>query len=260
MDECVLGGMGFTDFFIACVSSLSQEDLIKRSPKGKRLGVLLDAVLSLEVEKIADIAQSMITSVNECIAGNRQKLPSAAQAALWTDFHQLRTSKEMKQTWNIFLAAHVPNSSNSEPNVTLQLLLDRLLKKMLSNKVIQINEESQAAPVKPLTAMESNAVRYMAGYVAVTLLKRYKKPTKHPNLKTKRELFVCILTQMRAYNQPGEPSSVLEYTTLWSELIDRGGLYHISDEVTSRLMHHNNYCSYHVICPYHAGLPFDGVD
>ena len=37
-------------------------------------------------------------------------------------------------------------------------------------------------------------------------------------------------------------------------------LYHISDEVTSRLIHHNNYCSYGVIYPSHTGLPFDGVD
>ena len=62
MDECVLGGMG-----------LSQEDLIKRSPNGKHFRVLLDAVLHvcLEVKKITDIALAMITSVDECIAGNR---------------------------------------------------------------------------------------------------------------------------------------------------------------------------------------------
>ena len=85
---------------------------------------------------------------------------------------------------------------------------------MFSNKAIKTNEESQAAPVKPLTAMERNAVRFMAGFVAVSLLKRYKNPTKHPKLKSKRELFVWTLTQMRASDQPGKPSSLLEYTTL----------------------------------------------
>ena len=41
-----------------------------------------------------------------------------------------------------------------------------------------------------------------------------------------------VLTSMKAKNQPGEPESVLDYTTLWAELIDRGGLYHINDQVT----------------------------
>ena len=30
--------------------------------------------------------------------------------------------------------------------------------------------------------------------------------------------------------QPGEPESMLDYMKLWSDLIDRGGLYHINEE------------------------------
>ena len=44
-------------------------------------------------------------------------------------------------------------------------------------------------------------------------------------------MFVCVLNSMKTHDQPGEPDSVLDYSTLWSELIDCGGLYHISDEV-----------------------------
>ena len=39
---------------------------------------------------------------------------------------------------------------------------------------------------------------------------------------------------MKAVDQPGEPDSVLEYTKEWSELIDRGGLYHINDMVNKK--------------------------
>ncbi len=31
--------------------------------------------------------------------------------------------------------------------------------------------------------------------------------------------------------QPGDPDSLSEYSTLWIELIDRGGLYHIGNDV-----------------------------
>ena len=79
--------------------------------------------------------------------------------------------------------------------------------------------------------MESNAIRYMAGSVAVNLLKKYRKTSKNLKLQEKRSMFVNVLTQMKATDQPGEPTTVYEYTKLWSELIDRGGLYHINDKV-----------------------------
>ena len=43
----------------------------------------------------------------------------------------------------------------------------------------------------------------------VSLLKKYRK---QPQLKVKYELFVCVLTAMKASEQPEEPVSVLEYT------------------------------------------------
>ena len=71
----------------------------------------------------------------------------------------------------------------------------------------------------------------MAGYVAVSLLKRFKKKSKNKHVQLKRDLFVQVLRSMRAEQQPSSVSSVEEYTQVWSDLIDRGGLYHINDEV-----------------------------
>lgn len=71
----------------------------------------------------------------------------------------------------------------------------------------------------------------MAGYVAVKLLKRYRKKSKNSRIQIKRRLFVGVLKGMRADEQPGQPDSPLEYTKLWSQMIDRGGLYNINDDV-----------------------------
>ena len=35
-DDVALGGVGYTDFVLACVSSLKMEELIRRSPRGKK--------------------------------------------------------------------------------------------------------------------------------------------------------------------------------------------------------------------------------
>lgn len=96
----------------------------------------------------------------------------------------------------------------------------------------QRHTSSASSSGRPLTAIETNAVRYMAGYVAVSLLKRYNKPTKHVQLKIKRNYFVQVLKGMKATDQPEMVGdSVVDYSRVWSDLIDRGGLYHISDDV-----------------------------
>ena len=48
---------------------------------------------------------------------------------------------------------------------------------------------------EPLTMRERNAIRYMAEYVAVKLLKRYKKPSTHPQVDFKWKLFVRVLKE-----------------------------------------------------------------
>ena len=235
VDEETLGSMGYTDCFLACVSSLKTEELIRRSPRGKRVGLLLGEIEKIELERITEMAIVLVSQANRCISsGNKHKLPSAAQACVWSTFHQRRGSPEMKQVWGMFVSSHVAESCRQESELALQLLFDRLLKKLLHNKAVAKKQGTpgiQDDPVRPLTAMESNAVRYMSGFVAVSLLKKYRKPTKQPQLKVKRALFVRVLSRMKAIDQPGEPDSVFDYTRLWSDLIDRGGLYHINDEV-----------------------------
>ena len=140
----------------------------------------------------------------------------------------------MKQMWKAFVSSHIAVSSRPESELALQLLFDRLLKRLLHNKAIAKKRSTAGTPVdsvRPLTMMESNAVRYMSGFVAVSLLKKYRRPTKHGELKVKWALFVRVLSKMKAVDQPGEPESALDYTRLWSDLIGRGGLYHINDEV-----------------------------
>jgi hypothetical protein len=115
--------------------------------------------------------------------------------------------------------------------------MDRLLKKLLENQAKAAKKYEISESVRPLTSLESNAVRYMAGYVAIKLLKKYQKPTKHPDLTVKHQVFVKVLREMQAANQPEDVHTLSDYTRLWSELIDRGGLYHVSDQVSTHAKH-----------------------
>ena len=82
-----------------------------------------------------------------------------------------------------------------------------------------------------LTLREQNVVYYMSGYIPVNLIKRFKKKSPVERVQQKRRMFLCVLRGMRADNQQDDINSPEDYTRLWSEQIDRGGLYQIKPEV-----------------------------
>ena len=102
---------------------------------------------------------------------------------------------------------------------------------MLENKANSVRKVINSESNSALTNLEKSAVRYMAGYVAITLLKRYRKPSASPEVQLKHKLFIAVLGRMSADNQPESVDSLEDYSRLWSELIDHGGLYHINDQV-----------------------------
>ena len=145
-------------------------------------------------------------------------------------FHKFRNGNEVKGVWNSFTTRVQAPSCESE--LALQLLLDTIMQKMLSKKASVCASTTETTTEQAgVTEKEKSAVRYMADYVVVSLLKRYKKTSKNDKVQLKRRLFVSVLKGMHAENQPESVDSIEQYSTLWSELIDRGGLYHISDKV-----------------------------
>ena len=231
--ETYLGGLGYTEFFLGCVKSLQAEEVIKRSPKGKRVNLVLEQLYTINEKsrKLTDVAVLLISMTVGCAnAGSSRKLPTAKCAAIWASFHQLRCNQDIITAWAT-LSENIPDHCRSDAPIALQLLLDRMLKQMIHNQAEATRKQHLDRSIAELTARESSAVMYMAGFVAVKLLKRFQKPLKNSNAEHKHELFVAVLKSMRASGQPGEPETVLEYSTLWSELIDRGGLYHINDKV-----------------------------
>ena len=89
------------------------------------------------------------------VSGDRlHRLPSAAQRLMWRSFHKLCNSNEFKQLWSNFLdTANVPES-----NMALQLLLDRVLKKLIEIKARPLEKPDIDAAVVPLSVREKNAI------------------------------------------------------------------------------------------------------
>ena len=88
-----------------------------------------------------------------------------------------------------------------------------------------------------ISEREENVVRYMSGYVAVKLLKKYRKGNASGAEKNKWRYFVRVLKEMKCEDQPVCDDTLEDYTKAWSEQIDRGGLYHVKPEVSTGNYH-----------------------
>jgi len=70
----------------------------------------------------------------------------------------------------------VDSIEGNEAHLTLQLLIDRLLKQL-------INQQAKlATQIIHISVREQNAIRYMAGYVAINLKKEVQQHSSNPTL------------------------------------------------------------------------------
>ena len=72
-----------------------------------------------------------------------------------------------------------------------------------------------------LNAEEENALRYVSGYVALKLMRKYQKEGSEKAIQ-----FVECLSNMAVV---GDESSFYNYTKEWIGLVDRGGLFNVND-------------------------------
>ena len=117
-------------------------------------------------------------------------------------------------------------------SATQRVKFDPLIEQQVNQKLfedtlkthLQAPPQAEASNVSTLqlSEAEENIIRYAAGYVSMSLLKKYKKGSCD-----KAVQYIECLSRM-AVN--GEESSFLAYSLEWSRAVNRGGLFEINDE------------------------------
>ena len=89
----------------------------------------------------------LISKLKACLqAGDRYRLPSSKAARVRSSFHRLRVDPDHKVAWANFLSSiHLPVTLQVHSTFTLQLVVDRLLKKLIS---MRVKDQSQRAGKK----------------------------------------------------------------------------------------------------------------
>ncbi len=89
------------------VYSICEETIIKRSPRGQKVLVVLKKG---DPKYLADIAVTLLSRVYSCIAaGKTYRLPSYSTSLcmhVWRLFHEMRNSEGIRALWKNFIALH----------------------------------------------------------------------------------------------------------------------------------------------------------
>ena len=143
---------------------------------------------------------------------------------MWAGYHSFSTGGKLVEMWSKVLES--PSTESYFP-----LFIQFVTRKVMEEAVLVIfpKEEPQdvdtAQPT--LKADDEQALRYVAGYVALVLKKKYEKRSDPKALK-----YVDCLSEMNENtDSESELPPFLEYTKLWIHKVNRGGLFKVNNDV-----------------------------
>ena len=139
-----------------------------------------------------------------------------SQDKMWSFYYKMRVSESYKDEWAKFLMESVGHTSTPAfyQNIT-DVLFQQLVKADFS-----ILPNAAAENLNEMTLEEQNALRYVAGYVC----RKVREHLETSHYDKKDDMIIAITTELAGdeMNEMG--------TEAWTNMIDRGGLWHVNDE------------------------------
>ncbi len=175
----------------------------------------LIACRSSQPDLFHQFSRYLTTTLKKCFV-NTHKTNILKKAKMWGMYHQLRTSDSFKKEWRLFVEKSVQLDMSA---AFYQYVTHEVFKELIKSEYPVFS--ANAASLPPLTNIEENALRYVAGYVCRKIHDRLQSST----CKDKAVMILC-LTDMNG----GEEDSIKQ-TDAWLNMINRGGLWRVTDEV-----------------------------
>ena len=207
--------------FVDILRKLSTEEFTRK--KMERYGIIREQTRRLlESSELTAAVSSKLTKGIDFLLTDLPSVSSPSfQGSLWPKFHNFRV-KDVPRIWK---------GVDADPilmqKVTLNYLLTILKTCSPSPEEGPTIEFEREQRRKSLTLEEHNAIRYVAGYVVGKLKKAY-------NTKGSIAICQCLLSMEEGNSLPEEVTdseSFKEYTCAWLNIINRGGLFNVNDEV-----------------------------
>ena len=198
------------------------------------LGRVLDEITQDEVVTNSSLGSSVLSTIRKCLENSKSSemvnfeesvtkeikhlLYGTGKAnkrrmklsVFWKNFHALRLSPSIQSAW------HACVTSLSLPEAAEHMTLQVILKRLIGKTIQATTAVSPEPKAQELTRREENVIRYMCGYVV---------------LKIKKKFTICsefVDSLQTGFDFIGV-ESLQDYTKVWTEQVERGGLYHVHD-------------------------------
>ena len=160
----------------------------------------------------------LVVSLNNCFAVSDRKF-SAQTEKMWEKYHELRVSDSFTGEWDKLFQ----DSLGKQAMPTLfQYVPRQVFKELLANDHAVCDAHNDIQP-SPLTWEEENALRYVGGFVC----RKVRQKITESSLPHKEDMLLLTIALC------GDEADEDRGTETWMNEIDRGGLWHISDDTYS---------------------------
>ena len=168
--------------------------------------------------KLSSFAHILIVRLNACFPCKHSTL-QLKKERMWGAYHRLRTSVTFVGDWQTFLSTSVQLKAFP---AFYQFVTHYVFKGLIKLHYPVSVEAGQESHSRPLTHVEQNALRYVAGYVIRKL--RGLETSSHKE----KDNMILLLMECA-----GDELDEDRGTETWTNMIDRGGLWHINDQTYS---------------------------
>ena len=168
-------------------------------------------------------SRHLLSNIKSCFT-KKSSLQSEREH-ICTQFHTLRTSETFHTTWSTFLQLSI--KSNTGP-AFYQYITQSILSNYINQRYV-VSQEHETSSNPQLNIIEQNALRYFASYLWKKVISQV--------MKSKRENKETLLLFMNSISDGGDEIDTTDHTEEWTNIMDRGGLYHVSVSIY-HLFHH----------------------
>jgi hypothetical protein len=159
-------------------------------------------------------SEKLVAKLQECFSD--QSSFKREKEQIWGSYHLHRSTTDFQKCWIEF----VEQSIHQQPSPSFyQHVTHNVFQKLIKIRY-PISESPESKVTENLTREEENALRYVAGYV----VRKVRSKLKRLSTPNKDEMILCLAEMY------GDEWDEEMGTEDWTNLIDRGGLWHVNDQ------------------------------
>ena len=158
-------------------------------------------------------ARILLSTLNSCFKSKKNIRDEKEH--MWTRYHILRCSPNFHDAWQNFMSHSI--KTEAQPSF-YQHVSQTVFTKLIGLRYVAAESSENSSPVQKteLTNIEENVLRYLAGYLCNKIQKQLEKTNKYEQLLVVSDMSGCEMNDGKD-------------TESWTNIMDRGGLWHVND-------------------------------